>query len=83
MQMTELLEKLALVARIEGERYEPVLVEVDTLVLARAAVPDAQGTGATVVTDPPTIERALGALAECAGSTEACPRCRSASTGPS
>src|SRR6187397_244308 len=43
MQMTELLEKVGLVARIEGERYDPVLVEVDTLVLARAAVPDAQG----------------------------------------
>jgi signal transduction histidine kinase len=66
MQMTELLEKLALVARIEASRYEPVLVEVDTLTLARAAVPDAQGAGATVVTDPPTVERSLVALAECA-----------------
>src|SRR5262245_31668871 len=66
MQMTELLEKVALVARIEGDRYEPVLVEVDTLALARAAVPDAQGRGATVLTDPPTVERSLGAFAECA-----------------
>ena len=66
MQMTELLEKLALAARIEASRYEPVLVEVDTLTLARAAIPQAQGEGVTVVTDPPTIERALVALAECA-----------------
>ena len=66
MQMTELLEKLALAARIEASRYEPVLVEVDTLTLARAAVPDAQGEGETVVTDPPTIERSLVALADCA-----------------
>src|SRR5262245_65507598 len=43
MQMTELLEKLALAARIEASRYEPVLVEVDTLTLARAAIADAQG----------------------------------------
>ncbi len=66
VQMTELLEKLALVARIEADRYEPVLAEVDTLALARAAVPDADGEGTTVETDPPTIERALAALAECA-----------------
>jgi signal transduction histidine kinase len=66
MQMTELLEKLALAARIEGSRYEPVLVEVDTLTLARAAVPDAQGEGTIVVTDPPTIERSLVSLADCA-----------------
>jgi hypothetical protein len=30
LQMTELLEKLALVARIEADRYEPLLAEVDT-----------------------------------------------------
>jgi len=66
MQMTELLEKLALAARIDGGRYEPVLVEVDTLGLARAAVADAKGKGATVETDPPTVERSLAALAECA-----------------
>ena len=66
VQMTELLEKLALVARIEAGRYEPVLAEVDTLALARAAVPDADGQGTTVETDPPTVERSLAALAECA-----------------
>ena len=62
-QMTELLEELGLAARIAGERYEPVLAEVDTLELARAAVPDADGTGTTVTTDPPTVQRSLAALA--------------------
>jgi signal transduction histidine kinase len=66
MQMTELLEKLSLAARIEGERYEPVLVDVDTLTLARAAVAEAQGIGTTVTTDPPTVERSVRALADCA-----------------
>jgi phospho-acceptor domain-containing protein len=65
-QMTELLEELGLAARIAGERYEPVLVEVDTLELARAAVPAAEGTGATITTDPPTVQRALALLAHCA-----------------
>ena len=66
LQMTELLEKLGLAARIEANRYEPVLVDVDTLTLARAAVADAQGLGATVTTDPPTVERSLRAFADCA-----------------
>jgi signal transduction histidine kinase len=65
-QMTELLEELALAARIVGDRYEPVLAEVDTLELARAAVPDADGNGETITTDPPTMQRALAALALCA-----------------
>ena len=65
-QMTELLEELGLAARIAGERYEPVLADVDTLELARAAVPGADGTGETVTTDPPTLQRALTALADCA-----------------
>ena len=65
-QMTELLEELGLAARIAADRYEPVLADVDTLELARAAVPDADGTGTTVTTDPPTVQRALAALADCA-----------------
>jgi signal transduction histidine kinase len=65
-QMTELLEELGLAARITGERYEPVLADVDTLELARAAVPDADGTGTTVTTDPPTVQRSLAALVDCA-----------------
>ena len=65
-QMTELLEELGLAARIAGERYEPVLADVDTLELARAAVPEADGTGTTVTTDPPTVQRSLAALVDCA-----------------
>jgi signal transduction histidine kinase len=65
-QMTELLEDLGLAARIAGDRYEPVLVEVNTLELARAAVPDADGMGTTITTDSPTAQRALALLAECA-----------------
>jgi K+-sensing histidine kinase KdpD len=65
-QMTELLEELGLAARIEGNRYEPVLAEVDTLELARAALPDADGQGTTIKTDAPTVQRALALLAECA-----------------
>jgi signal transduction histidine kinase len=65
-QMTELLEELGLAARIAGDRYEPVLVAVDTLELARAAVPEAEGNGETITTDPPTVQRALALLALCA-----------------
>lgn len=65
-QMTELLEELGLAARIAGERYEPVLADVDTLELARAAVPEADGRGTTVTTDPPTLQRSLVALVDCA-----------------
>src|SRR5215211_3241489 len=36
-QMGELLDALGLVARIEGGRYEPALVEADSLELAEAA----------------------------------------------
>jgi light-regulated signal transduction histidine kinase (bacteriophytochrome) len=65
-QMTELLEQVGLAARIAGGGYEPVLAGVDTLDLARAAVPVADGEGTTVETDPQTVQRALAALAECA-----------------
>jgi K+-sensing histidine kinase KdpD len=65
-QMTELLEEVALAARIASDRYEPVLVEVDTLELAQAVLPDAGGTGTTITTDPPTVRRSLASLAECA-----------------
>src|SRR5277367_6039267 len=38
-QMTELLELLALAARIEGGRYEPALTTADTLQLASHGAP--------------------------------------------
>jgi signal transduction histidine kinase len=71
-QIGELLEQLGLVARIEAGRYEPVLTEVDTLELARAAASalgekaGAGGTGATVQIDRKPAEQALVAQARCA-----------------
>lgn len=71
-QMAELLEDLALVARIEDGRYEPQLIDANTRDLvdkAAALVGDratAVGEGAPVRTDPERVERALGALALCA-----------------
>ena len=71
-QMTELLEDLALVARIADGRYEPQLVDADTreLVDAAAARLDERGTaageGAGVRVDREPTERALAALALCA-----------------
>ena len=70
-QMGELLDALGLVARIEGGRYEPALVEVDTLDLAQAAAgrieqAEASGSGGTVRVDRDPIETGLAALALCA-----------------
>jgi signal transduction histidine kinase len=64
-QMTELLDALAVAARIVGGRWEPGLREVDTLELAtaedeRIAV---EGAGAPVETEPREVSRALQALA--------------------
>jgi signal transduction histidine kinase len=71
-QMSELLEDIGLAARIEAGRYEPTLVEADTLELTRAAAArvgekaGAGGTGATVRIDREPAERALAALARAA-----------------
>jgi signal transduction histidine kinase len=72
-EMVSLLDELALVARIEGSRYEPVPEEVDSLALARAAAErveageaGASGEGATVSVDREPTERGLAALATCA-----------------
>jgi signal transduction histidine kinase len=71
-QMADLLEQLGLVARIEAGRYEPRLVEVDTLELVSAAAArlgeqaEAGGTGAIVRVDREPTERALAAQARCA-----------------
>ncbi|MBD0329486.1 MAG: hypothetical protein ICV64_05220, partial [Thermoleophilia bacterium] len=72
-QLGDLLEDLSLAARIEGGRYEALLVPADTLVLARAAaerVADGevavQGSGAEVAVEKETAVRALGHLARCA-----------------
>lgn len=71
-QLDEILDDLATVARIEAGRYEPALVDTDTLELARAAAgrldghADVEGTGATVRADREPLERALAALARAA-----------------
>jgi signal transduction histidine kinase len=64
-QMTELLESLGTVARIESGRWEPALREIDTLELARSDDPrvDAAGAGATVRTEETVVRRSLAALA--------------------
>ena len=67
-QMADLLDLLGLAARIESGRYDPALVEADTLELAAAdaAGIEANGGGATVETDPPAVRRSLEALATAA-----------------
>ena len=69
-QLAEIIDQLAFVARIEGERYEPVLAERDTLDLARAAaellggdLASADGEGATARVDADETVPALAALA--------------------
>jgi signal transduction histidine kinase len=71
-QMTDLLEGVSLLARIEGARYEPVLAETDTRELADAAAEQldggvtVEGDGATIETDAAGVTRALAAFAWCA-----------------
>jgi signal transduction histidine kinase len=71
-QMAELLEQLALIARIESGRYEPNRQDADTLELASAGAARvgesaaAEGSGGHVRADREAVERALGALALCA-----------------
>ncbi len=69
-QMSELLDDLGLVARIEAGRYDPVPRELDTLELAEAAatragetVSAAGGAGERVELDADPLERAVAALA--------------------
>jgi signal transduction histidine kinase len=64
-QMTDLLDQLGVLARIEGGRYDPALVEADTLDLATSEDErvEATGHGAAVETDEPAVKRALAALA--------------------
>ena len=69
-QIDELVDQLRLVARIESGKYEPVLVERDSLELAREAAArleegrfDVSGRGAPVLVDPEPTVRALSQLA--------------------
>jgi signal transduction histidine kinase len=71
-QMGELLDALGVVARIEAGRYEPALIETDTLELVRAAAERigekvvASGSGATVHIDRGPVEAGIAALTLCA-----------------
>src|SRR5215218_188691 len=64
-QMTDLLDQVGVLARIEGDRYDPALIEADTLDLATSedARVAATGAGATIATDVPSVRRALEGLA--------------------
>jgi signal transduction histidine kinase len=68
-QLAELIDELALAARIESGRYDPTLREADTLELARAAAArlgqdrvHVAGSGMVVETDAEAVERGLAAL---------------------
>jgi signal transduction histidine kinase len=70
-QMAELLDELALAARIEAGRYEPALREADTLVLAHNAVErlgedrvKVSGEGAIVEIDLEAVDRGVSALVQ-------------------
>jgi signal transduction histidine kinase len=69
-QIDELVDQLRLAARIESGRYEPTLVEYDSLELAEKAAArleegrvNVAGTGAPVRVDPEPTIRALSQLA--------------------
>jgi signal transduction histidine kinase len=72
-QMAELLDELGLAARIEAGRYDPTLLDVDTLDLARHAAErlgedrvTVGGSGGTVHVDREVTRRAVSALVQCA-----------------
>ena len=72
-QMGELLDELGLVTRIELGRYDPILAEIDSLELARAAAErlgeqrvEVEGEGAAVRVDVDATTRALARLAQAA-----------------
>ena len=67
-QMASLLDMLALAARIESDRYEPVLASGDTLELATSADEriGTEGDGETIETDVTALRGALESLARCA-----------------
>ena len=65
-ELVSLLDQVALAARIENGRYDPVTREIDSLELARAAFPDATGEGAPVQVDVDATETALASLVRAA-----------------
>jgi signal transduction histidine kinase len=65
-ELAVLVDVLSLAARLEGGRYDPVPRDVDSLQLARAAAPEASGTGALVSVDVDAVTRALADLVRAA-----------------
>lgn len=70
-QLGDILDDLGVLARIESDRWEPNLQEIDSLELARAAAESlegarASGAGSAVRVDVEAAERALRGLARCA-----------------
>jgi signal transduction histidine kinase len=73
-QLTELLDELSLVARIEGARYDPNREPVSTRELAAATaerlgeerVGVSGGDGAEIVGDGEAVKRSVSALVQCA-----------------
>ncbi len=72
-QLAELLDELSLAARIEGGRYDPKLLPVDTAELAAAAAASlgeervaVSGTGSIVELDPEATRRSVSSLVQCA-----------------
>lgn len=71
-ELAELVDLLGLVARIEGKRYDPTLVETDSLEVARAVAArlgeervEVNGRGGTVAVDREAAESAVHGLARC------------------
>ena len=71
-ELAELVDLLGLVARIEGDRYDPTLVETDSLELAQAVAArlgeervEVTGRGGTLVVDREAAEHAVHGLARC------------------
>jgi signal transduction histidine kinase len=72
-QLAELLERLALIARIERDAYEPALQRMDSLELARKAADlvsagevAVRGEGEAVGVDPAPTEQSVAAFLTCA-----------------
>jgi signal transduction histidine kinase len=72
-QIAELIDELALAARIESGRYDPSFREAETLAFARGAAARlgeervrVSGEGATVQTDPDAVDRGVSALIQAA-----------------
>ena len=72
-QIAELVDELSLAARIEGDRYEPVLRDVDTIELARGAAErlgtdrvHVSGEGSVVQADLEALDRGVSALVQAA-----------------